>query len=161
MKLNQINSQTVLQASGNAQEILEWNDRYLLGFGPMDETHEEFVSLVGRMQLAPDQALESLLSELAAHATKHFEMENQWMTQTEFPARSCHIDEHAAVMKSVEEVRELLAQGNTDVCRRLVKELAGWFPAHADHLDSALSHWMCKLRFGGKPVVIRRDITIR
>ena len=127
----------------------------------MDETHEEFVGLVGRMQLAPDEELTSLLDEFAAHASKHFEMENQWMTETDFPARICHIDEHAAVMKSVEEVRELLAQGNHAICRRLVAELAGWFPAHADHLDSALSHWMCKQRFGGKPLVIRRDLTMR
>jgi hemerythrin-like metal-binding protein len=150
-----------MQAPGNAQETLEWNDLYLLGFSPMDETHEEFVGLVGRMQLAPDEALAPLLDEFAAHASKHFDMENQWMTETNFPAKGCHIDEHAAVMKSVEEVRELVSQGNYAVCRRLIAELASWFPAHADHLDSALSHWMCKKRFGGKPVVMRRDLTIR
>lgn len=98
-----------MQASGNAYEALEWNDRYLLGFAPMDETHEEFVDLVGRMQLAPNEALSSLLDTFAAHASKHFEMENQWMTDTDFSARGCHMDAHAAVVKSVEEVRELLS----------------------------------------------------
>jgi hypothetical protein len=44
------------------------------------------------------------------------------------------------------------------VCRRLGSELAAWFPGHADYLDSALAHWMCKRTLGGKPVVLRRNI---
>ena len=31
------------------------------------------------------------------------------MSDTDFPARGCHMDAHAAVVKSVEEVRELLS----------------------------------------------------
>ena len=83
------------------------------------------------------------------------------MTETNFPPRECHIDEHAAVMKSVDEVRKLLGEGNTAVCRRLVQELVQWFPSHAHHLDSALAHWISKLRTGGKPVVIRRGLSLR
>ena len=110
---------------------------------------------------ASDAELPALLEEFAAHTRAHFEMENNWMTETEFPPRECHIDEHAAVMKSVDEVRTLLAQGNTEVCRRLVQELIRWFPSHAHHLDSALAHWISKLRTGGKPVVIRRGLSLR
>ena len=38
-----------------------------------------------------------------------------------------------------------------------VTAVKDWFPGHADYLDSALSHWMFKRRFGGKPMVLRRD----
>jgi hemerythrin-like metal-binding protein len=127
----------------------------------MDRVHQEFADLVGRMQLAGDDELAPLLDAFAAHTRAHFEMENQWMQETEFPPRECHIDEHAAVMKSVDEVRELLAQGNSAICRSLIQELVLWFPSHAHHLDSALAHWMSKLRTGGKPVVIRRGLTLR
>ena len=37
-------------------------------------------------------------------------------------------------------------------------ELARWFPAHADYLDAALSHWLFKHRHGGKPVILRRRL---
>lgn len=124
----------------------------------MDATHEEFVRCVAALQCATDDALPAALEALADHLRRHFGEEDQWMEQTQFPARQCHIDEHAAVLKSVGEVRELLAQGNTAVCRRLGQELANWFPGHADYLDSALAHWMCKQRLGGKPVVIRRSL---
>jgi hemerythrin-like metal-binding protein len=127
----------------------------------MDRVHQEFADLVGRMQQAPDDALAPLLDEFATHTRAHFEMENQWRTETAFPPRECHIDEHAAVMKSVDEVRALVAQGNTTICRSLIAELVLWFPSHAHHLDSALAHWMSKLRTGGKPVVVRRGLTLR
>lgn len=137
---------------------MRWHDGYLLGYPPMDRVHEEFVELVGGLQQAQDAQLPALLELFVAHAQAHFGEEDRWMQASAFPARECHIKEHAAVMKSVLEVRESLAQGNCGMVRYLAAELAGWFPGHADYLDSALSHWMCKLRSGGKPIVLRRDV---
>lgn len=135
-----------------------WHDGFLLGYAPMDETHQEFVALVGAMKTAPDADLPSLLDRFAIHAREHFDAEDGWMRETEFPARVCHIGEHAAVLESVLAVQRLAESGNCGEVRRLVEHLEAWFPGHADHLDSALSHWMCKLRWGGKPVVIRRRL---
>ncbi len=137
---------------------MQWHDGLLLGYRPMDATHEEFVQCVADLQRATDEELPGALEAFADHARRHFGEEDAWMEQTNFPARQCHIDEHAAVLKSVGEVQALMAQGNTAVCRRLAQELANWFPGHADYLDSALAHWMCKQRLGGKPVVIRRSL---
>ncbi len=142
-------------------EQFAWSDNFLLGYPQMDETHKEFVDIVVRMERASDAELPALLDIFATHTRTHFDMENAWMTETNFPPRECHIDEHAAVMKSVDEVRKLLGEGNTAVCRRLVQELVQWFPSHAHHLDSALAHWISKLRTGGKPVVIRRGLSLR
>lgn len=142
-------------------DTLHWSDGYLLGHHPMDDIHEEFVDLVGRMQRAADAELPALLEAFAAHAKAHFEAENTWMIETDFPARDCHIDEHAAVMRSIEEVQTLLAQGRHDICRSLADELARWFPGHADYLDSALAHWLSKKRLGGIPVVLRRNLALR
>lgn len=137
---------------------IAWSDAYLLGYGPMDDVHAEFVTLVRAMQQARDDELAGLLEALAAHAKSHFDAENAWMVDTDFPARGCHIDEHAAVTRSIRQVRERLARGDHALARRLADELAAWFPGHADYLDSALAHWMCKRRLGGKPVVLRRDL---
>ena len=135
-----------------------WHDGLLLGHTPMDEEHETFVHLMGALMHARDETLASALDALAAHAQQHFETENAWMAETGFPARACHTDEHAAVLGSVQGVQHRLAQGDFAVARRLCAELQAWFPAHAQHLDSALAHWLCKLRLGGKPVVLRRSL---
>lgn len=139
-------------------EELRWSDALLLGYGPMDEVHREFVDTVSALLHAQEAELPARLADFERHAREHFGEEDRWMRETEFPARECHIDEHAAVLRSVEEVGALLAQGDASECRRLARELMRWFPGHADYLDSALAAWMCKRRLGGKPVVLRRGV---
>jgi hemerythrin len=140
-----------------------WSDEFLLGFALMDEVHKEFIQFAGRLLKAPQAELSVALDEMAVHLDRHFGLEDKWMRETEFPPRDCHIDEHAAVMKSVREVQALLASADENgseqahfTARSLAVALQDWFPGHATHLDSALSHWMCKQRHGGKPVVLRR-----
>jgi len=95
------------------------------------------------------------------HAIEHFEQEDQWMRSTEFPPRDCHIEEHEAVLNSTREVIQMISDGRAGVA--LVQDFAihlfQWFPGHADYLDSALAAWMSKQTYGGKPVVLRRDVT--
>lgn len=137
---------------------MAWSDAFVLGYGPIDEVHEEFVTLVRAMQQAEVDELPALLEAFDTHAKAHFQAEDTWMVETDFPARECHIEEHAAVLRTVGGVRERLARGDSAVVRRLADELASWFPGHADYLDSALAHWMCKRQLGGKPVVLRRNL---
>ena len=136
-----------------------WSDDFLLGFGPMDETHQEFVACIAAIQNAAPQDCLVLMDQLLEHATTHFNQEDDWMITTGFPPRTCHMDEHAAVLASIQGVRALAIQGATEKCQPLANELARWFPSHADHLDSALSHWMCKIKYDAQPLVFKRSVS--
>lgn len=139
----------------------KWSDSYLLGYAPMDDTHREFVDLLHGLLNCADGELAARLEAFARHTEAHFADEDGWMARTDFPPRECHADEHAAVLKSVHEVLEVVKQGNVAEGRRLAAALADWFPGHAFHLDSALAHWMVKRSHGGKPVVLRRNVLAR
>jgi hemerythrin len=136
----------------------DWEDSYLLGYAPMDDTHREFVEVVEALLSCPDEELVARFENFIRHAKAHFGEEDAWMRETGFPPKDCHIDEHAAVMASVDAVFEQVKGGDYAEGRRLARALADWFPGHAFHLDSALSHWMCKRAFGGKPVVVKRNV---
>jgi hemerythrin len=142
----------------NTHTRIQWSDDFLLGYGPMDETHQEFVTCIAAIQQAEPKDCLVLMDQLLEHATAHFKQEDDWMVATEFPPRTCHMDEHAAVLASITGVRELARQGAPEKCLHLANELARWFPSHADHLDSALSHWMCKIKYGAKPLVFKRSV---
>ena len=148
--------------AANTDGVLTWHDGLLLGFAEIDAEHREFVACLQALQLALQLAdpntVAQRLQDFAQHARKHFAAEDRWMQDTGFPPRQCHIDEHAAVLKSVAEVQALVAAGNTGIVKSLADALAHWFPGHADHLDSALAAWMCKQRWGAKPVVLRRGV---
>lgn len=136
----------------------EWSDKFLLGYGPMDAVHREFVELVNALLTCSDAELPARLDAFIEHAERHFAEELEWMQKTAFPPTQCHADEHAAVLRSTYEVRELVAAGNVEIARKLAAELARWFPGHADYMDSALAHWIVKKRTGGAPLVLKRGI---
>lgn len=126
----------------------------------MDDTHHEFVDCLNALLQAPDEGLLPALDAFIVHAQAHFGDEDEWMRSTEFPPRDCHIEEHAKVMASVQQVRQLLQEeGNVDVCRALAKALYDWFPGHVQQLDSALATWLVNRTHGGRPLVFRRKTT--
>lgn len=140
----------------NEMQEFNWDDRYLLGYQPIDDTHREFVELLDVLLTATDADLLEALAAFAAHAQAHFDLENQMMDQSDFPPRECHKDEHDQVLASVRDVQVLTAAGNTTVARELAAALRNWFPAHADYMDSALAKWMVKRVHGASPFVFRR-----
>lgn len=144
-----------------APQAAQWHDDLKLGFEPMDDIHEEFLELVSALLGASDEDMPEVLKALHAHSREHFAAEEHWMEETTFPAAACHRDEHAAVLASMGGVTNRVMAGDFEAGRRLARALAEWFPNHADYLDSALAHWMCKKRLGGKPIVLRRAITPR
>lgn len=134
-----------------------WDDAYALGHHEMDGTHREFVSCVDAMLQAVDDDQASALDMFAAHARRHFAEEDHWMAQTAYGNAGCHVDEHAAVLRSLDEVSAALAAGRHDVVRTFARALADWFPEHARVMDQGLARWLVERRLGGAPVVIRRD----
>ena len=145
-----------MQTAAPIPPAASWHDDLRLGYGPMDHIHDEFVVLVDTLLAANDQGVAAALAAVHVHSRDHFASEDQWMQETDFPARECHTDEHAAVLQSMQAVTRLVADGDFEAGRHLGRALADWFPGHAVYLDSALAHWMCSKRLGGKPVVLRR-----
>ena len=135
-------------------DLLTWSESMLIGHPHIDDEHQRLVALIAHLQEASDDDLHLALKGVLNEAQVHFSAENDLMTATGFPPRECHIQEHEAVLATLLGVTERLAQGDHKVVRRLSFELAAWFPAHVQHLDSALSHWLCKLQRGGKPIVL-------
>jgi hemerythrin len=147
------------QAPSPAPDSVEeftWNDDYLLGYDPMDDTHREFVEVVHALDTASDADMATALARFVAHAEAHFAQEYAWMSLPGFPARDCHAEEHDKVLASAYQVQGLVAEGHYDVGRSFAVALKEWFPGHADYLDSALAKWMVKQNTGGSPVVLRR-----
>ncbi|CAB3727398.1 hemerythrin domain-containing protein [Paraburkholderia rhynchosiae] len=141
------------------QTALAWNDAFLLGYGPMDDTHREFIDCIDAALGASDGEFVIALHALVEHLEQHFSSEKEWMELTEFPAADCHIAEHDAVRRSAHEVVGRLNNGrDVQLGRSFARELARWFPSHADYMDAALAQWIVKRTCGGVPVVVRRNV---
>lgn len=145
---------------GVSDSSFVWSDARLLGYKPMDDTHQEFYEVAFKLLVCDAGNAEAALAAFEAHAVSHFGLEEHWMRSTEFPPADCHIEEHAAVLKSTREVQAAFMDGRAgvDLVHDFAVHLFQWFPGHADYLDSALAAWISKKTFGGKPVVLRRTL---
>lgn len=132
-----------------------WSDEFEVGHDEMDETHREFVSCVDALLRAPDVQLSARLEAFAEHAKRHFAEEDDAMRGGAYNAGGCHVEEHAAVLKSLDAVRDALHEGRPSVVRAFAEALAEWFPEHARVMDLSLARWMVQQRLGGAPILIR------
>jgi hemerythrin len=133
----------------------EWHDEYSVGVAAMDDTHHQFVECVDALLQADDTELPEALRAFIDHARAHFAQEDEDMQASAYESARCHVDEHAAVLRSAEEVRLVLEQGRHEVARAFAQALADWFPEHARVMDLGLARWLVQRRLGGSPVVIR------
>ncbi|RYF69576.1 MAG: hemerythrin [Comamonadaceae bacterium] len=120
---------------------LRWSDALALDLPLMDETHQEFVELLGQAERAPDAALVPAWHALVSHTEAHFGQEDRWMAATGFASANCHSLQHRAVLRAM---REGLLPGRDAVQQcALIREMAAalgpWFVQHARSMDAALA----------------------
>lgn len=118
---------------------LEWSDALALDLALMDDTHREFVDLLARVEQADDARLLDAWRALVDHTQLHFDQEDRWMRETRFASGNCHSVQHQVVLQVMREGLARAEQGQPEVPRAMARELAAWFPQHAQSMDAALA----------------------
>jgi len=125
---------------------LLWSDAWLLQQPRMDATHREFVDLLAAVEMALDHEPDELAlryTQLRDHTVEHFAQEERWMAAIGFEPDNCHAYQHRHVLDVLREVNGVIGStGDAQIVRRLITELAAWFPAHAQMMDAALAETM-------------------
>ncbi len=125
--------------------VMQWTEQLALGLGKMDSTHQEFVELYNLLATADADDFLARLDAFIAHTVDHFDMENGWMEQVNFPG--CHRAEHDRVLAVMRDVRARVENGDAFLGRRLVEELPVWFENHVGGMDAALAFHLESIGF--------------
>lgn len=118
---------------------LQWSDALALELPAMDDTHREFVDLLALVETASDEMLQPHWRTLVDHTDDHFGREDQWMQATRFSSTNCHSVQHQVVLQVMREGIKLAEAGDLGAIRQMARELAIWFPQHAQSMDAALA----------------------
>ncbi len=132
--------------------LMQWNEQLQLGLGKMDQTHEEFVSHYNAVVEAAPEHFLARLDDFIAHTEAHFDQENRWMEQVNFPG--CHRAEHDRVLVVMRDVRNRLERGDAFLGKRLMEELPAWFDNHVNGMDAALVFHLDSIGFDVETGVI-------
>jgi hemerythrin-like metal-binding protein len=130
---------------------LAWSDALSLHQPQMDDTHQDFVALLGAVEAAVNAPRDELLAHLdrfIAHTEAHFGQEDAWMAAIGFQPGNCHARQHVEVLELMREVRRRAAdEGQVELVGRLVPALAEWFVPHAQAMDGGLALVMAETGF--------------
>ena len=138
------------------------NHPLTLGDSVLDEDHLRLEDLVLQLRDAPLDEVSRRLEAVREHASRHFALEDIELRAMADGNAKCHLDEHANVLKSFDEVREVLvgAAHPPEMKQRVVQslsvELLDWLPHHVQEMDAGVATYRSKQRFGGAPVQISR-----
>lgn len=130
-----------------------------LGDARLDNDHAELLHLSRALLDVPGHESLSALEALYLAIEAHFALEDEELRRLGGNNASCHLDEHALVLKSLSEVLALLRDPATSQERAnhlisgLSMELLRWLPEHIREMDSGLAAQRSKSRFGGVPLV--------
>lgn len=128
----------------------------------LDREHAVLAQLIDDLRHACAGSNVVALDALRAHAREHFAQEDEDLRAMAGGNAKCHIDEHAAVLRSLQEVRDVLTDPQSDgpmqqlLVKRLSSQLLQWLPAHVQEMDAAVATHRAKSRFGGVPVRLPR-----
>lgn len=133
-----------------------------LGDPTLDADHEILAGLIEQLAAASDDTVLPALEALITHASHHFGIEDEEIRMSKDGNANCHLDEHAAVLKSLRDVREMIARGleaprSKLLISRLSAELRRWLPEHVLGMDAAVATARSKKRLGGAPIVLTRQ----
>ena len=138
------------------------NHPLTLGDSVLDEDHLRLEDLVLQLRDAPLDEVSRRLEAVREHASRHFALEDIELRAMADGNAKCHLDEHAAVLNSLDEVMVVLTQVDVAaekkalLINRLATELLVWLPGHVHEMVAGVASHRSKQRFGGAPVKIAR-----
>ncbi|WP_159917775.1 bacteriohemerythrin [Pantoea sp. 18069] len=137
--------------------MIDISDPPMLGDAQLDHDHAELFRLCRALLDVPSDAIRPAVEQLRAEMRAHFASEDADLRRLGGNNVDCHLDEHAAVLASLDEVHLILGESQT-VAHRLISSLAlellRWLPEHVSEMDANLAAVRSQSRFGGVGVRI-------
>jgi len=120
--------------------LIEKTSVLIVGYDLIDNDHDEFISLLNKLESASNADFAVLFQQLYEHTEQHFERENQLMKQFAYPGEGEHKGEHQRVLGEFKQFKTRVDKGIITFGRSFVRDrLPQWFGLHVTTMDSALA----------------------
>lgn len=121
-------------------DAIEWNENYSVGVVELDEQHKKLFKVINTMFEADDLSVNSktitdLLTDVVEYAFVHFETEERYMSESEYPDLASHIRAHDIFRKKVDELRTAQMAKNKNMPSDMIRFLYEWLVNHIMFCD--------------------------
>lgn len=141
--------------------MLDWTAELSVGDARMDDTHEEFVSMLNQLLATPPNEQLPLYRSFIEHTVAHFAQEERWMLATGFAADNCHAGHHATILETMNAVLEQSEKGDAGIIKRMALALVEWFPQHTASMDAGLAQHLKNVGFNSSTETLADPSAVR
>ncbi len=126
-----------------------WEDKYKIGIDVIDQQHKMWFEKLNEMALAVEknlgtQKIAQTLQFLIDYTNFHFEAEEKYMTETNFPGLKDQLEEHKKFKKTLADLElEFKEDGATSLLSDSIETLLGsWLINHITSKDIEFSKFL-------------------
>ena len=118
--------------------LIQWEEAFSVGNEEIDAQHQKWIDIYND---AHDKMIavgkkdhrrigSETLAQMLDYARQHFEFEEAWMSEINYPDRSAHKELHWDFLKQMEQIQAQFNQGNPMLNSELIKLIENWLLDH-------------------------------
>jgi hemerythrin len=120
--------------------LFEWKDQYSVGIKEFDLQHKKIIQLLNELYEAmrdrkPKEVLGKIINNMTTYAAMHFQTEEKYMKQYNYPSLETHHKEHEDFVIKVNDFKEKFQQGSLMLSLDILNFLKSWLKDHIMGVD--------------------------
>ncbi len=122
----------------------KWEEKYEVGFKPIDSQHKSILRLINRLlvnRIKNQRTLVCLLDELLCYVQYHFKSEENYMLIYGYGEYEAHVIEHAILIKDLFELVDKFKKEKVSI-EKLVEALIKWSMPHILEVDKIVGRFL-------------------
>jgi hemerythrin len=130
-----INALALQQELDAKMAIIKWTDKYLMHIKQIDEQHQGLVGMINKLKKSLSRneesaVIKSILDEMGAYAVGHFNLEERYMLETNFPLYGEHKKEHEFFKTEIGKFQKYYYAGRAHLTAQILTFLSSWLKDH-------------------------------
>ena len=120
--------------------MIEWNDKYSVNISLIDEQHKKLFEIINKAiivnkhgKVAKDVL--GILDEMTEYALMHFEVEERYMKEFDFPEYLTHRKEHIDFTNNTIDYKNRVVGGDFQIINVILEYLKQWLVNHIQVTD--------------------------
>jgi hemerythrin len=120
--------------------MIKWNDKYNVNISLIDEQHKKIFVLINKANMVkkfsnkPKNVLE-ILDQMTEYALKHFETEEYYMKEFDFPGYQHHKNEHIDFTNTIIDYKNRVVRGDYQIINEILEYIVEWVDNHIQVTD--------------------------
>lgn len=120
--------------------MIKWNEKYSVNISLIDEQHKKLFELINKANIVEElnnntKDVLEILDEMTEYALKHFETEEHYMKEFNFPDYQAHRNEHIKFTNTTIVYKNRVVGGDYQIINEILEYLKQWLVNHIQVTD--------------------------